>query len=65
MVSVDSWLKSETAPLVAEDSCRLRIALLLWSFCWYFWKESINELMGLNPGYLMPENGTCVKNWAT
>jgi hypothetical protein len=30
-----------------------------------FLKESINELTGLNLGYLMPENGTCVKNWAT
>jgi hypothetical protein len=28
-------------------------------------KESINELLGLNLGHLVPENGTCVKNWAT
>jgi hypothetical protein len=28
------------------------------------WKESINELMGLNLGHLVPENGRCVKNWA-
>ena len=29
------------------------------------WKESINELTGLNLGHLVPENGICVKNWAT